>query len=81
MKEILINREELLLQLEKDLESYPAALQAKHISEYLGIGIGTVYKVMESEAIPVVRVPGSKFLLVPKKLFIEWYIANLNKSI
>ena len=81
VNDILINREELLLQLEKDLENYPAALQAKHISKYLGIGIGTIYKVMDSGDIPVVRIPGSKFILVPKKLFIEWYIASLGQSI
>ena len=80
MSDMAINSKEFMIQLEKDMENYPPTLQAKHIAEYLGIGIGTVYKVMESSGFPMIKIPGSKFVLVPKKLFIEWYVTHLEKD-
>jgi len=56
-----------------DLGDYPDNMQAKHISDFLGIGVGTVYKILESGEIPVLSLPGCKLKLIPKPAFVEWY--------
>ncbi len=66
--------------LEKDLKDYPPTLQAKHLAKYLGMSMGAAYKLLKSGRLPVVNVPGSKFILVPKSLFIEWYAACLRSN-
>ena len=67
--------------IEKDLADYPPTLQAKHIAKYLGISRGAAYNLLKSGELPVVDVPGSKFILVPKAIFIRWYAAFLRDNL
>lgn len=63
--------------IQKDLEDYPYTMQARHISEYFGVGMGTSYKLLKSEGMPSVGVPDSKLIIIPKQLFIAWYVDSL----
>ena len=72
--------EEMVNLIEADLESYPPTLQAKHISQYMGVSLGTAYKLLKSEDFAAITVPDSKFILVPKSVFTKWYAARLCKK-
>ena len=62
------------------LNDYPNNMQAKHIADFLGIGIGTVYKILDSGDIPILNLPDCKLKLVPKSAFIDWYNHSVYKK-
>lgn len=66
--------------VEKDLVNYPPTLQPKHIAKYLGISLSLAYKLFHSGELPTVNLPNSKFLVVPKSVFIRWYATRLSNE-
>ena len=43
----------------------------------MDIARSTAYKLVHSEGFPAMRLPGCKRLIVPKKLFLDWYVSNV----
>lgn len=74
-----LSYEQMLTSIEADLKEYPPTLQAKHISQYLGVGMGVAYNFLKSGELPSIAVPGSKFIVIPKSVFTRWYAARLCK--
>lgn len=75
---------ELKLQAAEEL-----ALQARHlplqltvmdIARFLGVSRTTAYKLIHSEGFPAIQLPGFKRLIVPKKLFLDWYVSCLREN-
>lgn len=62
-------------------EDLPIQLTVRDVAHFLGIGRSTAYKLVRSEGFPAVRFPGCKRLVIPKKLFLDWYVSHfLQKS-
>lgn len=66
-----------LIQLAEDL---PLQLTVMDVARFLGVGRTTAYKLVHSEGFPALQFPGVKRLIVPKKLFLDWFIKNMKKS-
>ena len=54
----------------KSYDDLPLFLNAKLVSQVLGVSISTAYEVMHEPGFPVLRV-GSR-MVVPKEKFIQW---------
>ena len=61
-------------------ESLPLQLTVMDVAHFLGVSRTTAYKLIHSEGFPAVQFPGVKRLIVPKKLFLDWFITNMKKS-
>lgn len=66
-----------LLQLSEGL---PLQLTVMDIANFLGVSRTTAYKLVHSEGFPAIQFPGFKRLIVPKKLFLDWFITNMKKA-
>ncbi len=64
-------------ELVKQAEELPIQLSVMNIAHFLGISRTSAYKLTHTEGFPSVQLPGFKRLIIPKKLFIDWYIANI----
>lgn len=62
------------------VESLPLQLTAMDVAHFLGVSRTTAYKLVHSEGFPAVQFPGFKRLIVPKKLFLDWFVTNMKKS-
>lgn len=61
-------------------ENLPLQLTAMDVARFLGVSRTTAYKLVHSEGFPAVHFPGVKRLIVPKKLFLDWFVTNMKKS-
>lgn len=59
----------------KSYDELPLFLSAKHLEALLGISRSAVYKLMNSEGFPMVRIAGR--LMCPKDSFQRWVEANM----
>ncbi len=75
--ELKIQAAEELVQLAHQL---PLQLTVMDIARFLGISRTTAYKLIHSEGFPAVQLPGFKRLIVPKKLFLDWYVSRLREN-
>ena len=66
-----------LLQLSEGL---PLQLTVMDIANFLGVSRTTAYKLVHSEGFPAIQFPGFKRLIIPKNLFLDWFIANMKKA-
>ena len=58
----------------KSYDDLPLFLNAKLVSQVLGVSISTAYELMNASGFPVLRV-GSR-MVVPKEKFIQWVEQN-----
>ena len=70
-------KEEAAAELARSAANLPIQLTVMDIARFLGVGRSTAYKLVHSEGFPAVRLPGCKRLIVPKKLFLDWYVSTV----
>lgn len=70
-------KEEAAVELARSAADLPIQLTVMDIARFLGVGRSTAYKLVHSEGFPAVRLPGCKRLIVPKKLFLDWYVSTV----
>lgn len=66
----------LMDELNEKLTDYRYNMHAEDIAEFLGVCLSTVYKMANRDDFPKLQLPGSRLVVVPKPLFIAWYINN-----
>jgi predicted DNA-binding transcriptional regulator AlpA len=62
--------------MKKNIEDFPLILNAKHVSEVLGVSRKKAYAIMNSEGFPLVRLGHSK--RVEKEKFFSWLDRQAN---
>ena len=70
-------KEQAAAELAQSAADLPIQLTVMDIARFLGVGRSTAYKLVHSEGFPAMRLPGCKRLIVPKKLFLDWYVSNV----
>ena len=73
-------KEQAAAELVRSAEELPIQLTVMDVARFLGVGRSTTYKLVHSEGFPAVRFPGCKRLVVPKKLFLDWYVSNFPRE-
>lgn len=68
--------EELMQDLNERLAKYPYNMHAENIADFLGICQSTAYKMASTNDFPKLNIPGSRLIVIPKPLFIQWYVNN-----
>lgn len=76
MNTLIHLKEQAAAELVRSAEELPIQLTVMDIARFLGVGRSTAYKLVHSEGFPAVRFPGCKRLIVPKKLFLDWYVSS-----
>ena len=50
------------------------------IADFMGISRSSAYKLVHSKGFPAVRLKGIRRVLIPKKLFLDWFMKRLQES-
>lgn len=70
----------LMEELSEKLSNYRYNMHAEDVAEFLGVCLSTVYKMVSRADFPKLQLPGSRLVVIPKSLFIIWYISNCCKT-
>ncbi|MFI3170184.1 MAG: helix-turn-helix domain-containing protein [Faecalibacterium sp.] len=62
----------------KSYDELPLFLNAKTVSQALGISIASTYELLQDENFPALRI--NNRIVVPKAEFIAWVTRNINKE-
>lgn len=73
-------KEQAAAELLQHAEQLPLQLTVIDVAQFLGVSRTTAYKLIHSEGFPALQFPGFKRLIIPKKLFLDWFTANLQKA-
>ena len=59
------------------LSDYPYNMQPKDIASFLNVSLSTAYSIIKNHGFPMLKMPGSRLILIPKDNFADWYIKHM----
>ena len=66
-----------LIQKAAELPVQPTIMD---IANFMGTSRSSAYKLVHSEGFPAVHLQGLRRVLIPKKLFLDWFMMRLQES-
>ena len=66
-------------ELMQKASALPIQLTVMDVANFLGISRTSAYKLTHSEGFPAIQLKGFRRLIIPKKLFLDWFVGYLKE--